>query len=216
MAKLLSVNVGRPRPFDYDGHQVESAIWKLPVAGRVMARGVNLDGDAQADRKVHGGADKAIYAYAIEDYRWWEDVLGRQLVPGEFGENLTTEGLDVTGALVGERWRIGHAELEVSEPRVPCWRLGARMQDKGFPRAFTKARRPGTYLRIVTEGDLGAGDTIQIAHRPDHDVSIGDIFRIFTHDRDEAPRLLAVPLLSESWKAWATRHMDEATPPEES
>ncbi len=140
---MLSVNVGRPKEFDFHGKPARSAIWKTPVQGRVAARGINLEGDAQADRKAHGGFDKAVYAYAIEDIRWWQQQLGRALGPGTFGENLTIEGIEATGAVVGERWEIGSVELEVSEPRVPCWRLGERMGDKLFPRRFKEAGRPG-------------------------------------------------------------------------
>ena len=156
--KILSVNVGTVREFEYSGRPAKSAIWKSPVAGRIAARGVNLHGDEQADRRAHGGPDKAVYAYAVEDVRWWEQEVGQSLGYGEFGENLTTEGIDVNNALVGERWAIGTTVLEVSEPRVPCWRLAVRMNDKMFPRRFTEALRPGPYLRIVVEGDLGAGD----------------------------------------------------------
>jgi MOSC domain-containing protein YiiM len=206
---LLSVNVGGIRQFDYHGRPAASAIWKSPVASRVAARGVNLEGDDQADREAHGGPDKAVYAYAIEDTRWWEEELGRSLEHGEFGENLTTEGIDVTNALVGERWEIGSTVLEVSEPRVPCWRLAVRMEDNGFPRQFTKAGRPGTYLRIAVEGTLGSGDEIRVVERPDHDLTIGDIFRIFTRDREEAERLLTAPQLSSSWRQWAERSLEK-------
>jgi len=212
-AKVLSVNVGTPRAFDYHGRQAKSAIWKSPVAGRVAARGVNLAGDDQADREAHGGPDKAVYAYAIEDVRWWEKEVGRALEYGAFGENLTRQGLDVNAALIGERWRIGSTVLEVSEPRIPCWRLGVRMNDKLFPRRFTQASRPGAYLRIVVEGELGAGDEIRIVERPDHDVTVRDVFRIYTRDEDEAERLLAVRELSESWKSWANEIVQEAKGP---
>jgi MOSC domain-containing protein YiiM len=219
-AQVLSVNVGRARKFDYNNQLVKSAIWKSPVAGRVQARGVNLEGDEQADRKVHGGPDKAVYAYAIEDTRWWEQELGRSLQYGVFGENLTTEGIAVNDALVGERWEIGTAVLEVSEPRVPCWRLGVRMNDQMFVRRFTEALRPGGYLRIIGEGDLGAGDEIRVIRRPDHGLTIRDVFRIYTRDRDEVERLIAIPQISESWKKWAEsllekgkgRHTQAAAP----
>ncbi len=200
---LLSVNVGGIREFEFEGRAAVSAIWKTPVTGRVAARGVNLEGDDQADRAAHGGPDKAVYAYAIEDMRWWEKELGRPLEYGEFGENLTTEGIDANRALVGERWEIGTTLLEVSEPRIPCWRFGVRMEDKLFPRRFTKAGRTGAYLRIVVEGDVGSGDEIRVVERPDHDVTVGDVFRIFTRDRDELARLLSVPQISSSWKRWA-------------
>src|SRR5215813_9989383 len=145
-ARVLTVNVGKPREFEYHGRTARSAIWKTPVPGRVAARGVNLAGDDQADRGAHGGPDKAVYAYASEDARWWEGEVGRPFVNGEFGDNRTIEGIDVNGSLVGEHWKIGSTVLEVSEPRIPCWRLGVRMNDPGFVRRFTEALRPGSYL----------------------------------------------------------------------
>lgn len=206
LGKVLSVNVGGVREFEYNGHPAKSAIWKSPVSGRVAVRGINVAGDIQADRKAHGGPDKAVYAYASEDIKWWEGQIGRSLPHGVFGENLTTEGIEVNQALVGERWEVGSVVLEVSEPRVPCWRLGVRMEDKQFPRYFTEALRPGTYLRIVVEGELAAGDEIRVTERPDHDLTVQDVFRIYTHDHDEIERLLDVPQLSESWRQWALRH----------
>ena len=203
--RVLSVNVGRARAFEYNRRPARSAIWKTPVAGRIAARGVNLEGDEQADRKAHGGPDKAVYAYAVEDLRWWEQELVRSLQYGGFGENLTTEGIEVNDALVGERWQIGTTVLEVSEPRVPCWRLEVRMGDQMFVRRFTEALRPGAYLRIIREGDLGAGDKIHVVHRPDHDLTIRDVFRIYTRDRNKVERLVAIPQLSESWREWAER-----------
>ena len=208
--KVLSVNVGAVREVEYGGRLAKSGIWKSSVTGRIAARGVNLAGDDQADRKAHGGPDKAVYAYAIEDSRWWERELGRSLAYGEFGENLTTEGIDVNNALVGERWAIGTTVLEVSEPRIPCWRLGVRMNDKLFPRRFTAALRPGSYLRIVVVGDVGAGDEIRIIEKPDHDLTVRDVFRIFSRDRGEVERLLAVPRMSESWRRWASGLLQEA------
>ena len=205
---LLSVNVGGAREFEYNGRPAKSAIWKSPVTGRVVARGVNLAGDDQADRGAHGGPDKAIYAYAVEDYKWWESEIGRRLEHGEFGENLTTDSIDVTNALVGERWEIGSTVLEVSEPRIPCWRFAVRMDDKFFPRRFTEAGRPGAYLRIIVEGDVGAGDEIRVVSRPDHDLTIADVFRIFTRDQHEVGRLLTVPQISESWQLWAEKRLE--------
>jgi MOSC domain-containing protein YiiM len=208
--RILSVNVGRPREFEYNGRKARSAIWKWPVNGRVAARGVNLEGDDQADRGAHGGPDKAIYAYAIEDFRWWEKEIGHPLAFAEFGENLTTEGIDVNNALIGERWEIGSTILEVSEPRIPCWRLGVRMNDSRFVARFTEALRPGSYLRIITEGDVGAGDEIRVVHKPDTDLSVRDVFRIYTRDRGEAGRLLEVPQISEAWKRWARGFIEKA------
>src|SRR5215467_8064663 len=175
--RVVCVNVGTPRTFEFNGRQVRSAIWKSPVVGRVAAGGVNLEGDDQADRKAHGGVDKAVYAYAIEDMRWWESDLGRSLAVAQFGENLTTEGIDVNWALVGERWEIGTTLLEVSEPRVPCWRLGVRMDDMGFIRRFTEALRPGAYLRIISEGSVAAGDDIRVVGRPSQSLSVRDVTR---------------------------------------
>jgi MOSC domain-containing protein YiiM len=210
VGKVLSVNVGGAREFEYNGRPAKSAIWKSPAVGRIAAGGVNLAGDDQADRKAHGGPDKAVYAYAIEDARWWEQEIGRALAYAEFGENLTTEGIDGNGALVGERWQIATTVLEVSEPRIPCWRLGVRMNDAMFPRRFTEAMRPGPYLRIVVEGDVGAGDEIRVVQRPDHDLTVRDVFRIYTRDRAEAERLLAVPQMSESWRRWAADWLQKA------
>jgi MOSC domain-containing protein YiiM len=200
---VLSVNVGRPRPVERDGKPATTAIWKSPVAGRVAARGVNLDGDEQAYRAVHGGYDKAVYAYSVEDTRWWEAELSRAIGPGGFGENLTVEGLDLVASVVGERWDVGTAVLEVSEPRLPCWKLGLRMGDVSFPQRFTRAIRPGTYLRIVKEGDIGAGDAVRIGSRPGHGLTVGDIWRVYHRDRREAGALLEVPELGASWREWA-------------
>jgi MOSC domain-containing protein YiiM len=200
---IVSVNVGRARVVERDGTPASTAIWKTPVSGRVRARGVNLGGDEQADREVHGGYDKAVYSYAIEDTRWWEEELGRRIGPGGFGENLTVQGLDLTEAVIGERWTAGTAGLEVSQPRLPCWKLGLRMADPRFPQRFTRAGRPGTYLRIVEPGDVGAGDKVRVVSRPDHGVTVGDVWRVYHHDRRNAAVLLDVPQLSDSWREWA-------------
>jgi MOSC domain-containing protein YiiM len=208
--RVLSVNVGTPREFEFGGRAAKSAIWKTPVAGRVAARGINLAGDDQADRGAHGGFDKAVYAYAVEDARWWQEQIGRPFAYAEFGENLTTEEIEVNDALVGERWSVGTTILEVSEPRIPCWRLGVRMNDDQFPRLFTEALRPGAYLRIVAEGDVGAGDEIRVIERPGTDLTVRDVFRIYTRDRHEAGRLLAVAGMSHAWKKWAREFLQKA------
>ena len=152
MSRITSVNVGKPQAVEYRGRTVSTSIFKSPVDGLVRVEGVNLVGDEQADRSVHGGVHKAIYAYASEDYAWWGDQLGRELRPGMFGDNLTTEGIDVSETVVGQHWTVGDVLLEVSEPRIPCYKLGIRMEDGRFPIAFSAADRPGTYLRIVAEG----------------------------------------------------------------
>jgi MOSC domain-containing protein YiiM len=173
MARLVSVNVGTPAQISVRrGRALMSAIGKRPVEGRVRVEGVNLAGDDQADRRVHGGPDKAVYAYASEDTAWWATELDRPLGPGMFGENLTTAGVDVTGAVIGERWRVGSVELEVAQPRLPCAKLGIRFGDLQMVRRFGEASRPGAYLRIVTEGELGAGDAIEIVSRPEHGVTV--------------------------------------------
>ena len=209
--RVLSINVGQGREFVFNGRPAKSAIWKVPVAGRIAARGVNLEGDDQADREAHGGPDKALYAYAVEDLRWWEERVGRSLPCGHFGENVTTEGIEVNDALVGERWEIGSTVLEVSEPRVPCWRLGVRMEDRKFPRRFIDALRPGAYLRIIVEGNVGAGDEIRVIGKPLHDLTIRNFFRIYySGDRDELQRLVAIPGISESWREWAESSLQKA------
>jgi MOSC domain-containing protein YiiM len=199
LGKVLSVNVGRPREFEFNGRAARSAIWKQPVAGRVTARGVNFE-----------GPDKAVYAYAVEDLRWYEREIGRAIPYGGFGENLTTQDIEVNDALVGERWQIGSAVFEVSEPRIPCWRLGVRMEDPGFIRRFTEAQRPGAYLRIIVEGEVGAGDSIRIVGKPNSDLTVRDVFRIYTHDRGEVGRLVAVPQMSASWRGWAEHMLPKA------
>jgi MOSC domain-containing protein YiiM len=201
--RVLCVNVGRPRAIEWLGKVESTSIWKSPVDGRVKARGVNLEGDDQADRSVHGGPDKAVYTYAREDQEWWQAQLGRPLEPGIFGENLTLVGLDVTGAVVGERWEIGSALFEVAQPRSPCWKLGARMGDPGFPKQFAAGGRPGAYLRIVREGDVGAGDEVRIVYRPAHGITVGEVAHIYHADRSRAGLLLEVPELADVWREWA-------------
>ena len=209
MAHLLSVNVGRPRLVDTGRRAVSTAIWKAPVEGRVAVRGVNLEGDDQADRSVHGGPDKAVYAYAIEETRQWDAELGRELGPAAFGENLTTEGIDVSGALVGERWRVGTTLLEVVQPRLPCFKLGLRMGDPTFVRRFGQASRPGAYLRIVEEGELGAGDAVEVdvAALPDHGVTMRLISDAILLDHSLIPQALEAPQLIASLREWMTERV---------
>jgi MOSC domain-containing protein YiiM len=211
--RLLSVNVGTVRQIELAGQARTTAIWKLPVSGRVAVRGVNLAGDDQADRRAHGGPDKAVYAYAREDYAWWERQLDRTLDPGMFGENLTTEGIDPTDALVGERWRVGSAVLQVTSPRVPCWKLGARMGDPRFPARFAAAGRPGAYLAILEQGALGAGDRIQVIHRPGHGVTVGLVAASYHRDHRLAASILAAPELAEAWRHWAEHQIGAAARP---
>ena len=196
MPSVLSVNVGRLRPIPYRGRQVVTGIFKEPVQGRVLARGTSLDGDEQGNAKVHGGFDKAVYAYAREDYDWWERELSRPVEAGTFGENLTTTGLDLNEALIGERWRVGTIMLEVSEPRFQCFKLGVRMGTQRFVKQFATARRPGSYLRIIEEGELGQGDSIEVARRPDHGITIGMFADAYLGDRARLVDVLAADQLS--------------------
>jgi MOSC domain-containing protein YiiM len=203
MARLLSVNVGRPQPVGLHRRRtVQSAIAKAPVEGRVRVEGVNLAGDDQADRRVHGGPDKAVYAYAREDTAWWERELGRELGPGAFGENLTVEGVAVSGALIGERWRLGTVELEVCQPRFPCFKLGLRFGDPQMLKRFARAERPGAYLRIVREGEIGAGDTIEVADRPDHGVTIALVARAVSIEPALLEFAAAAPALPAGLADW--------------
>ncbi len=186
---------------------VRSAIWKEPVAGRVAVRGVNVEGDEQADRRVHGGEFKAVYAYALEESLQWESELGREIGPGGFGENLTTEGVEVSGARVGEQWRIGTVVLQATEPRVPCFKLNLRMGDSRFGKRFSAAGRPGAYFRIVEEGELGAGDAIEIVRRPDHDVTMSFMMHAALVDKSRLGELLAAaPELTDEWRDYVEEH----------
>lgn len=188
---------------------METAIWKAPVSGPVAVRGVNLDGDDQADRAVHGGPDKAVYAYGLDDYAWWQGELGRDLSPGTFGENLTIDGMAVSASVVGERWSVGSAVLEVSQPRIPCGKLGIRMGDPRFPRRFARAGRPGAYLRIAVEGSLQSGDEVKVLHRPAHGLTVAAVARASEGDLTVVPELLAAPELADNWVGWAVEQAVE-------
>jgi MOSC domain-containing protein YiiM len=171
---VASVNVGLPRSVEWRGREVTTAIWKEPTTARVQLQGINATGDAQADLRVHGGPDKAIYAYAVEDYEWWASSVG-PLEPATFGENLTTSGIDLRASHIGDRWRVGDALLEVSQPRSPCFKLGIRMVDEGFPLRFIEAGRPGTYLRIIEPGSVTVGDEIEVSPTHPPAVSVGSL-----------------------------------------
>lgn len=204
--RLISVNVGTPKLVDTGTRIIETSIWKYPVEGRVGVRGVNIEGDRQADLKLHGGRNKAVYAYAIEETRLWETELGRELGPGAFGENLTTEGIDVSGAVLGERWRIGTTVLEVVQPRLPCFKLALRLDDPGFVRTFGRASRPGAYLTIVEEGEIGAGDAIEvdIAGRPDHGITARLVSDAMLIDHSLIPQAQSAPQLPDTLREQMT------------
>jgi MOSC domain-containing protein YiiM len=198
-ARLLSVNVVNALIPDVRGDLEKTAIDKRPVVGPVAvsaadAEQVGLAGDQVVDTRHHGGPDKAVYAYAVEDLRWWADDLGRDLPPGTFGENLTTEGLDVTGAVIGERWRLGsEVELEVTYARIPCRTFHGWMDEPHWVKRFSEHGAPGAYLRVVRGGAIEAGDPVEVLHRPDHGVTIGETFPIAKATDDQIEALLAMP-----------------------
>jgi MOSC domain-containing protein YiiM len=201
--RVVSVNAGRPRQISVRrGRPLMSAIGKAPVDGRVRVAGVNVEGDRQADLRVHGGPDKAVYAYAAEDTAWWEEELGRSLAPGMFGENLTVEGLDVSGAVIGERWLIGDVLLEVAQPRLPCSKLGLRFGEPKMVKRFALARRPGAYLRIVREGELGAGDAVTVSGRPAHGVTVRMVADAILLDETLLAAAAAAPELPAELSDW--------------
>ncbi|MBC5809443.1 MAG: MOSC domain-containing protein [Candidatus Eremiobacteraeota bacterium] len=203
MGRVVSVNVGQPRTVEFKGRTVTTAIFKVPLAGKVPLRGVNLRGDDQADRGVHGGPDRAVYAYASEDYAWWRERLARDLTPGTFGENLTTSEINVNGALIGERWRAGTAVLQVRSPRVPCSKLAVVMDDPVFVRTFARGLRFGAYMAIIAEGEIGAGDDVEIVFRPSHALTVSEMGKIVMFEPNRVHELLMVPELTESWREWA-------------
>jgi MOSC domain-containing protein YiiM len=203
-AVIVSVHVGRPRTLSTPRTAVTTAIWKNLVEGRVAVRGVNLVGDDQADRSVHGGPDKAVYAYALEEVRAWESELGRDLGEAALGQNLTTQGIDVSGALIGERWSIGSTLLEIAQPRLPCFKLGLRVGTPGFVKQFAQASRPGAYLRIVEEGELGAGDPIKVVSRPDHGITSRLVFDAILRDPALRPSVVRAHQLPADLRRWMT------------
>jgi len=160
--EVVSVNVAERRTLERRGREVATGLWKLPVDGAVAIGELGLEGDFQGDLRVHGGRDKAVYAYAEEDVRWWERELGRELGAAFFGENLTLRGVDVNGARVGERWEVGSAVLEVTEPRGPCWKLQTKVGEARFVKRFAQAGRPGAYLRVIRPGEVRAGDAVRL------------------------------------------------------
>ncbi|MFG2649977.1 MOSC domain-containing protein [Streptomyces sp. NPDC048436] len=199
--KLLSVNLGRSKAVDYtDAPSGRTGIDKQPAEGAIRvaapgakgAAGSGLAGDEVCDLRHHGGDDQAVYAYAREDLDAWERLLGRPLANGSFGENLTTSGLDVSGAKIGERWRVGpDLLLEVTSGRIPCRTFQGHLGEKGWVKRFTQQGVPGAYLRVIEPGEIRAGDAMEIVHRPEHDVTVALQFRAVTTERTLLPSLLA-------------------------
>lgn len=209
MPKVLSVNVAQPRTNpDPRAKSKVTGIYKVPTDGAVMVQapgkaGSGLAGDSIGNPKFHGGDDQAVYVYAREDLDNWETQLKRTITDGMFGENLTTQGIDVTETRIGERWRVGAdgPVLEVSAPRTPCRTFAAMLQQRGWIKAFTRAGIPGAYLRVITPGTVRAGDDITVEHRPDHDVTIGLVFRARMSEPELLPRLMVADALSAEIKA---------------
>ncbi|MEO6711939.1 MAG: MOSC domain-containing protein [Mycobacteriales bacterium] len=213
MMQVISVNIGRPQPNRWKMLPA-TGINKVPVHGPVAVSApgpkgsgaVGLGGDRVYDVAHHGGDDQAVYTYAREDLDAWEVDFARPLANGSFGENLTTSGLDVTGALIGERWRIGASViLEVSCPRIPCATFQGWLARAGWIKTFTAAAVPGAYLRVVEPGDIAGGDAIEIVHRPAHDVTIEMTFRALTLEPELLPALLAAPAMPEDIRELARR-----------
>src|SRR5580765_3155972 len=175
MARLVSVNVGLPRNIEWRGRTVHTAIWKDPVPGRCQVRRLNLHGDGQGDLAGHGGEQRAVFAYQIESYRYWQDQLRRtDFVHGQFGENFTTEGLTDDAVCIGDRYQIGSALFEITQPRVTCYRVGIRMNEPIMPALLTGGGRPGFYFRVLHEGDVGPGDEIVKVGEPRERLTVED------------------------------------------
>jgi ferredoxin-NADP reductase/MOSC domain-containing protein YiiM len=202
--KLLSVNVSLPKTVVYDGRPVTTGIFKEPVAGRVMVRRLNLEGDGQADLTVHGGLDKAVYVYDIDSYAYWQRELGwADLAYGHFGENLTVEGMADDRVHVGDVYQVGGAVLEVSQPRVPCFKLELKMEMPGFSRQFMASGRLGFYFRVLEEGEVGAGDVIERIKTDPEQVSVREIARLLYFDYDNLDKIrqvLRIPALARAWR----------------
>jgi MOSC domain-containing protein YiiM len=205
--KIVSLNVGLPREVMWHGEMVTTGIYKEPVPGRVALRRLNLDGDRQADLTVHGGENKAVYCYPSEHYEFWKKELpGHELPMGVFGENLTTEGLLEHSVHLGDRFAIGSAEVIVTQPRLPCYKLGLRFQSDGMVKKFLASGRSGFYVAVKREGEVGAGDEILEISRDANRVSIAEINRLYfaktwkDGDAEIVRRALQVPAFPESWK----------------
>ena len=200
---VVSVNVGTAKPLA--GKSGVSAIDKRGVLGRVAVGFLGVRGDEQSDKQSHGGVEQAVYAYATEDLADWAANLGRDLAPGHFGENLSTRGVDVTGAVIGEKWRIGTTVLQVSRPRIPCVVFQNWMTEPQWVKRFTQAGKPGAYLRVLTEGELGVGDEVVVHDRPAHGATIGLVFRALTTERDLMAQLVDVDELPRDIRELARR-----------
>ena len=205
--RIVSVNCGLPREVQWHGRRVTTGIYKEPVEGRVALRKLNLDGDRQADLTVHGGADKAVYCYASEHYDYWRRELpGRELPAGSFGENFTTEGLPEETVHIGDRFSVGSAEVVVTQPRLPCYKLGIKFQSDEMVKRFLASGRTGFYVKVMLEGEVGAGDEIRRIGREENSVPFSELTRLYVaknygkNDLASLQRLLNLAVLPESWK----------------
>ncbi len=211
--KILSVNVGLPREVQWQGKLVTTGIFKEPVHVPVMLRSLNLDGDRQADLAVHGGESKAAYAYPSEHYTFWRSEFPEMNLPwGMFGENFTTEGLLEESVHIGDRFRIGEAEVMATEPRMPCYKLGIRFGRADIIKRFLASRRSGFYFAVKLEGQVGAGDSIELVGREQQDITIADITRLYAFEKNDLKglrRAIEVEALPESWKGYFRHQLEK-------
>jgi MOSC domain-containing protein YiiM len=211
--QLVSVNVGLPRTVTWKGRTVKTGIFKTPTNGRVRVRTLNLDGDRQADLSVHGGPDKAIYVYPSEHYDYWRSEFPNMELPwGMFGENLTTTGLLEGAVNVGDTFRIGSAVAMVTQPRVPCYKLAAKFGREDIVKRFLAGGRSGFYLKVVQEGEVGAGDAIELMSRDDHAVTVADVANLYRDGTDQVSLLqhvVQVEALPENWRDHFQQQIDQ-------
>jgi MOSC domain-containing protein YiiM len=202
--QLISVNVGLPREVPWKGRTASTGIFKEPVSERVMVRSLNLDGDGQADLTVHGGLDKAVYVYPFEHYDYWRSELPDMDLPlGIFGENFTTTGLREEDVNIGDRFRIGNLILMVTQPRLPCYKLGIRFGRPDMVKRFLASRRTGFYFRVLQEGEVGVGDTLELVSRDNHHVTVADITQLYVREEDNPDllqRAAQLEALPQSWR----------------
>ncbi len=215
--KLISVNVSQPKPVTTaDGTTVMTGIFKEPVPGPVLLRRLNLEGDRQADLTVHGGADKALYAYPVEHYSYWQRVLNvEQFRFGQFGENLTIAGLTEDTVRIGDVYRIRQATVQVTQPRVPCYKLGLKFQIPAMPKLFLASARSGFYLRVLQEGSIGAGDPIERIQSDPRQLTVRQVFALAFFDKDNVElirKAVAIPSLSDSWREMFEERLSTVLP----